>query len=214
MNNRLILQIGNKLSRFYSADYFRNPGNSITYRGADASLLTMPGYGLDATEIFKNKETGKETVATRFAGTSNVYTYEENIPEPAWKITNETATILSYNCIKAVATFRGRVYEAWFTTEIPINNGPWKLGGLPGMILKASDSQKHYVFTCTGIEKLKVKEPIVRYEAKYVPSSDRDVNKLMRNLHEHAVETYAGMGLTYIGDKPIPKRPYNPIERE
>lgn len=214
MENQLILQIGNKISRFYSTDYFRKAEKSKIQMNADISQMLMPGHGLNGTEIFKDNTTKKESVTTRVAGTRDIYTYEENIPELKWKITSEMSTILSYQCLKAITTFNGRIYEAWFTIAIPISNGPWKLGGLPGMILKVSDIQKHFTFICTGIEVLKVKEPIRKYDGKYTTLSRKDINKLIRNLHEQAVQTYEGMGLKYIGDKPIPKRPYNPIERE
>lgn len=53
----------------------------------------------------------------------------------------DTTTILNIVCQKATMEFRGREYTAWFTMDIPINDGPWKLYGLPGLILKAEDSE-------------------------------------------------------------------------
>jgi len=40
-----------------------------------------------------------------------------------------------YDCRRAIGKFRGREYEVWYTTDIPIPGGPFKLGGLPGLIL-------------------------------------------------------------------------------
>ncbi|WP_197027618.1 GLPGLI family protein [Prevotella sp. 10(H)] len=214
LKNQLVLLIGDNISRFYSAECFRADPSAKVNKTRDTPIKMLPGHGLNATEVFKNKKTGKQTVTTRLSGTNDIYSYQEDIPKLKWTITNQTATILSYPCTKAYTTFRGRTYEAWFTTSIPINNGPWKLGGLPGLILKASDSRNFFTFNCIGIEKLKTKEPIVKYDAKYVASSRKDVNKLVRNLHVHPVQTYEGFGLTYIGDKPIPAKPYNPLERD
>lgn len=63
-----------------------------------------------------------------------------------WKITTERKQILKYSCIKATTTFRGRNYEAWFTEDIPVPNGPWKFGGLPGLIIKVNDLENVYAF--------------------------------------------------------------------
>lgn len=64
-----------------------------------------------------------------------------------------------YTCVKATAKFRGRTYEAWFASDIPIFNGPWKFGGLPGLILSLTDSKNEYHFECIGIENLKNRNP-------------------------------------------------------
>ena len=60
--------------------------------------------------------------------------------EPAfsfdWKFWPETKNILGYTCSSATSTFRGRHYKVWYTETIPVNFGPWKVHGLPGLILE------------------------------------------------------------------------------
>ena len=63
-----------------------------------------------------------------------------------WEIKNETKTISDYKCQKAIGSFAGRNYIAWFTSEIPISDGPYKFNGLPGLIIKINDSRNHYEF--------------------------------------------------------------------
>ncbi|MEO8174467.1 MAG: GLPGLI family protein, partial [Sediminibacterium sp.] len=72
---------------------------------------------------------------------------EDNIPAIDWAITQDTKLIMGLTCQKATGDFKGRTYEAWFTTQLPYSNGPWKLGGLPGLIVVASDSKNEVVFT-------------------------------------------------------------------
>ncbi|MHA7941650.1 GLPGLI family protein [Formosa sp. 3Alg 14/1] len=77
---------------------------------------------------------------------------KEPIPEMKWEISEDTKSIGQYTCTKATVMFRGRKYTAWFTTEIPLPYGPWKLQGLPGLILEAYDTDKEVYFYFKSIK--------------------------------------------------------------
>lgn len=81
-----------------------------------------------------------------------VYGYEEELEKPAWKIESEQEEIIGYKCQKATARYKGRLWTAWFAPALPLPEGPWKLWGLPGLILKAEDSERQYTFTCVEIK--------------------------------------------------------------
>ena len=88
-----------------------------------------------------------------FIGMSEYYTYQEN-PELKWNITNEKEKIEIYNTQKATTDFGGRIWTAWFTSEIPIQDGPYKFSGLPGLIIKLDDSQNDYSWILVANKKL------------------------------------------------------------
>lgn len=68
---------------------------------------------------------------------------KETLPKFKWKITNQKKKIGTFDCILGTTTFRGRKYFAWYAPEIAVYSGPWKLNGLPGMILEAYDEGKN-----------------------------------------------------------------------
>lgn len=70
----------------------------------------------------------------------------EPLSKIKWEISKEQKKIGNFTCTKATTTFRGRVFIAWFTNEIPLPFGPWKLQGLPGLILEAHDPKKEIYF--------------------------------------------------------------------
>lgn len=80
------------------------------------------------------------------------YLYEDKgAGELNWKLKDEYKNISGFDCQKASIFFRGRNYDAWFTTEIPLPFGPWKFGGLPGLILEVYDDTKEISFTAENI---------------------------------------------------------------
>ena len=94
-------------------------------------------------------------VSTTFdeAGMGECGYYDEPFSEIDWVIAEDSAkTILDYQCIMATADYHGRKWTVWFTPEIPIQDGPWKFCGLPGLIMEASELSGQHSFTITGIE--------------------------------------------------------------
>ena len=81
--------------------------------------------------------------------------YEEDLNLFNWEILPKNKEIKGFNAQKATTSFAGRSYIAWFTSEIPIADGPYKFNGLPGLILEISDTKNHYVYTLKSFEKLK-----------------------------------------------------------
>lgn len=85
-------------------------------------------------------------------GKQKTYIVEEKIKKIDWSITQEFKTISGFKTQKAEGLFRGRKYIAWFTNEIPIKYGPWKLNGLPGLILNVSDDKNEVMFYAKSIK--------------------------------------------------------------
>ena len=75
----------------------------------------------------------------------DMYSYEEDRPV-SWKISSETRKIREYKVQKAETDFAGRKWTAWFTTDLPYQDGPYKFGGLPGLIVKIEDDKGDYSF--------------------------------------------------------------------
>lgn len=75
----------------------------------------------------------------------DIYSYEEDRPLN-WKMSSETRKIGEYKVQKAETDFGGRKWTAWFTTDLPYQDGPYKFGGLPGLIVKIEDDKGDYSF--------------------------------------------------------------------
>jgi len=85
----------------------------------------------------------------------NNYLIEEAAPTIDWKILKDTTSFSGIHCQKATTHFKGRNWIAWFATEIPFQSGPWKLNGLPGLIVEAYDEKKEVKFEFAGLENVK-----------------------------------------------------------
>lgn len=88
----------------------------------------------------------------------NNYLVEETVPKINWNISTDTASFSGVQCQKATVYFKGRNWTAWFAPELPFGSGPWKLNGLPGLIVEAYDEKKEVQFKFAGFENVSSEE--------------------------------------------------------
>ena len=145
--------------------------------------------------------------------------YNELVPQIEWRITDKVDSIGDYRCIRAEGRFGGRDWIAWFTPEIPFAVGPWKLGGLPGLILRVEDASGDYRFEFDGIST--ETEPIVCYDWHPVRMSKAKWQKIERRMYEHPMDYFSKNGEIKVLDmkthQPLDgewKVRYNPLELE
>lgn len=100
-------------------------------KGSDTGFI----YRRMSTFVCKNHPQGKMTVTDGLS--LQDYIYEDELNAQNWQFVDSTKTILDYPCQMATCDFRGRQWTAWFAPDIPISDGPWKFGGLPGLIMES-----------------------------------------------------------------------------
>ncbi|KQT24503.1 hypothetical protein ASG22_10920 [Chryseobacterium sp. Leaf405] len=92
-----------------------------------------------------------ERIASGFSPMAIAY---NETPKFDWKILNDKAKIGEYNTQKATTEFGGRKWTAWFTADLPFQDGPYKFSGLPGLIVKIEDEGKNYSWVLQGNKKI------------------------------------------------------------
>lgn len=112
----------------------------------------------------------------------NYYRYTEPIPKIGWILSEETEEIMGHECHKATTKWRGREWTAWYS-DIPIDAGPWKFQGLPGIILKLEDSTGQHYFEAIGTKNDSY--PIGYHDHLYSRSTREKFNALLKHASEH-----------------------------
>ena len=97
-----------------------------------------------------------------------------------WKISSEKEKIGEWNAQKAEADFAGRHWIAWFSTEIPIQDGPYKFHGLPGLIVKIEDKTGSHKMELKGIKNIQGELNINVFEAKEIAINSKQFQKVMK----------------------------------
>lgn len=142
------LDISAEKSMFYSENRikrdsvmkanFQSGGARGFNRDQMESLRSNINYSIE-----KDKKNQKTIYKDRLG--RDQYSYEEDRPLD-WKILSETTKIGEYKVQKAETDFGGRKWTAWFTTDLPYQDGPYKFSGLPGLVIKAEDASGDYSF--------------------------------------------------------------------
>ncbi|MDO4790061.1 MAG: GLPGLI family protein [Porphyromonas sp.] len=122
---------------------------------------------------------GKQQREVSYRILDEEYNYMEKIAPPEWKIlTDSTKKIGAYSCTLASASYLGREWQVWYTQEIPSSAGPWKLSGLPGLILEAKDTEGVFEFSFLGFEEQTEEKSYTKIRQSLLPHlSGRTVSK-------------------------------------
>lgn len=200
------------------ANWFNTHGRNVAY----PPLRWMGGYRQNKwIEYQYSQITTKDGVLTEWAtmprelDSDNLY-YTENLPLFDWQIEDEVAEVCGYECLKATCHWRGRDFTAWFTPDIPVEYGPWKFGGLPGLIMKVADDEGIYTFEAVAVENGSF--PIFAPRGNKYKLSTRDkVWKLQRALNEDYLKTTGHSvftDMTFTQEITSRRHPYTQLELE
>lgn len=175
VKDSMILTTNNKSSRYCSLDTYKRYITSISNEKDNIALsnnvkqntnsekskqivvtgrmgFQVKNYGSILNEEI-DKDFTKNTLDVYSQITNKAFNIADKLIPPIWKITEEKLNVYGYNCQKAVGKIGGRVYIVWFTPELPFHDGPWKLNGLPGLILQAVDTKNQIRFDFVRIMK-------------------------------------------------------------
>ena len=147
----------------------------------------------------------------------DLYQYSDTV-NIKWKICNGTMEICGYKCKKATCEFRGRKWTAWFSEKIPVSEGPWKFGGLPGLILRAEDENKEHLFYATSIRK--GGSEIFERDRAFMKTTRKKFNKANKQYHDNTSSYWGNSSVAPKGanggkaPEMLKKLPYNPLELE
>ena len=183
-------------------------------------MTSIPKGGAIAWEFYKNYPAQGKTLLLDRVGLDE-YQCEESAETPAWQmVPDSTKEILGYQCQMATTHFKGRQWIAWYTEDIPLNEGPWKLCGLPGLVLSAYDAPRQYIFEGAGLEQVSTEQPVVIVNEKREKISQKDLRKVLNRYDPMAALGSRGIKIISVKEadgsegKLPTKMPSNSIELE
>ena len=230
------LDIGDKATKFYS--HYTQMRDSVKKEGLKNNLPPMEiqdmrrGIPRGTDPAYYQRYDKKRTVVSTVT-VFNGYMYEEPLEMPEWTLHEDTMTVLGYLCKRATTHFRGRDWEVYYAPEIQLSRGPWKLWGLPGLIVRATDADHYFLFEMDLFKRLSGPVPIIYIHrelgnqggykgAEYKKVSMKTYMEYERLYHEDAI----AFGDFELGEKsnffdmdgkptsaPVRKTDYIPLEK-
>lgn len=193
------LVVDSMLSTPQGTVQFNSMVEAANAAGQRPSLL--PG---SRTYVVKNFAETKLTYFGEAAG--ELGHYDEGMDEQSWVITDSTKTILGFECFSAATDYHGRHWRVWFAPEIPVQDGPWKLCGLPGLILHADADNGKYIFEATGIETTDMTFPAKMYGHQLsTPAKREDMLNLQWTFYNHSAAQMNAEYGTSMQEIPLPE---------
>ena len=173
------LDIGSNITHFYnqSKKQWEQQVLQMILTGGVIDLRKAEPVKCMDFEFLKNYPKNGQTLFQESWALGTYHCIEKK-ETPDWQlIPDSTTSIIGYHCQLAKTNFKGRTWYAWYAEDIPLPEGPWKLIGLPGLILKAYDENKEYSFTAIGMSTLTAPTPITFPKAKREEISQKDLRE-------------------------------------
>ena len=148
---KLCLQVGQHCTRSYPYRKFLEDTDGYEYMTGENYLVWKAESYCFMPEVWTNYPDGMVTV--RDVILPNHYETCEPRKAIVWTLREDTATISGYLCHKATCELHGRTWTVCYADDIPSSAGPWKLGGLPGLILQAESSDGIHRFKLDGLQR-------------------------------------------------------------
>jgi GLPGLI family protein len=190
----MILLLGNTMSLFVSKVGYSNElhlREIYSMEQFQQWVNTVPPLARISYRIYKNFPKDRLT----FTHTVNTIPmkYEEPLDQFDWQLSADTAMIAGYLAQKATTSYGGREWVAWFTPEIPNNDGPYKFYGLPGFIIKIYDKQHQYVF-----ELLEITQPKEKVMIEYL---EQDFTVTNKQKYFKAIDAHNASLVSWVKEK-------------
>lgn len=219
MEDLLLLQVGRNVSKCYSYKTWQTD-SLVRVTPPEQVFANLGSFHGGVQDIFFRDAAAGRLTHTDQIGMDHLL-YTEPLPAIDWELTDGERTIVGYACRRARCTFRGRSYEAWYAPEIAVSCGPWKFGGLPGLILAIRDDAGVLDLEATGVEQRV--EPIRMTDRNYMKTNRKKYLDLKQKVMTDPVGYLTGSSnvrMTIKNEDGTPVNPgdlvrgYNPIELE
>lgn len=188
---KMILMVGNEISKFMSRNFYEH---HIIGREAERAGRLQEFFDRNerqkyrsrfSYQILKNYPKGSYTYYNKVL--PDFLQYTEPFQVFQWELLDETDSIGVYLAQKARCNYGGREWIAWYASGVPINDGPYKFRGLPGLIIKIYDIKKHYVFELDEIERYEKYFDIEFEDMEWMTTSRENYLKAERNFRNDII---------------------------
>jgi GLPGLI family protein len=163
-------------SLYRSAD--RKKDEEIQGKDTGSENNIDKGIIIKTPDYWRLKNFKENTVISKISIDEKEYYYKIEIKEPELFFTDKTLQIDKYLCHQAYRLIPNNndTIKFWYTREIPIDDGPSTILGLPGVVLKMES--KYAIEYATEVEFFKEKIVIDRPKESYTLTPYEDIKKL------------------------------------
>lgn len=153
----------------------------------------------DTSHLVYSSQSEGMLISQEFGFDGQSFFVSDSLYPMSWEILAEEKKLGGMSCVKAKCIFRGRKYIAWFAPDIPIPQGPWKMGGLPGLIVDLQDVDENLVIQLASIQPYK-EAIILPTRVRYTINEHATrLKALIRKMQEGSKVTATGDCLTCTG---------------